>query len=113
MCIPFLCQNSTLIVNLTFDNIRLLIEERITMLSKMFLLFRSSFLSRIQQKKVEGQTFLGFVLLLYLRMFTLFMAKIRLRLVQLNLVPLGTKGNYKEGKEIFLAIVLLCKLSCG
>ena len=52
MCIPFLCQNSTLIVNLTFDNIRLLIEERITMLSKMFLLFRSSFLSGIQQKKV-------------------------------------------------------------
>ena len=48
----FLCQNSTLIVNLTFDNIRLLIEERITMLSKMFLLFRSSFLSGIQQKKV-------------------------------------------------------------
>ena len=36
MCVPFLCQNSTLIVNLTFDNIRLLIEERTTMLSKMF-----------------------------------------------------------------------------
>ena len=51
-----------------------------------------------------------------LRMFTLFMAeKIRLRLVQLNLVSLGTKGNYEEGREIFLAIVLLCnyKLSCG
>ena len=28
-------------------------------------------------------------------------------------MSLGTKGNYKEGKEIFLAIVLLCKLSCG
>ena len=48
-----------------FDfNIRLLIEERITTLPKMFLLFSSSFLSRIQQKKVEGQTFLGFVLLI-------------------------------------------------
>ena len=78
-------------VNLTFDNIRLLIEERITTLSKMFLLFKythliiwymlicaipnnkyyyfySSFLSRIQKKKkkVEGQTFLGFVLLKWL-----------------------------------------------
>ena len=39
------------LVNLTFDNVRLLIEERITMVSKMFLLFSSSFLSRIQQKK--------------------------------------------------------------
>ena len=29
-CVPCLCQNSTLIVNLIFDNIRLLIEERIT-----------------------------------------------------------------------------------
>ena len=38
--------------------------------------------------------------------------KISLRLVQLNLVSLGRKGNYKEGMEIFLAIVLLCKLSC-
>ena len=64
MCMPFLCQNSTLIVNLTFDNIRLLIEERLTMLSKMFLLFSSSFLSQIQEKKVEGQTILGFVLLI-------------------------------------------------
>ena len=45
-------------------NIQLLIEERITTLSKMFLLFSSSFLSRIQPKKVEGQTFLGFVLLI-------------------------------------------------
>ena len=124
MCIPFLCQNSTLIVNLTFENIRLLIEERITMLSKMFLLFRSSFLSRIQQKKVEGQTFLGFVLLIWLSVYfvagkTTFRCLISaclqclwsLRLVQLNLVSLGTKGKYKEGKEIFLAIVLLCKLS--
>ena len=51
-------------VNLTFDNIRLLIEERITTLSKMFLLFSLGFLSRIQPKKVEGQTFLGFVLLI-------------------------------------------------
>ena len=47
-----------------FDNIRLLIEERITVASKMFLLFSSSFLLRIQQKEVEGQTFLGFVLLI-------------------------------------------------
>ena len=37
MCIPFLCQNSTLIVNLTFDNIRLLIAERITTLSKFLI----------------------------------------------------------------------------
>ena len=50
---------------------RLLIEERITMLSKMFLLLRSSFLSRIQRKKVEGQTFLGFVLLKWLSVCTL------------------------------------------
>ena len=39
---------------------------------------------------------------------TVYGRKIRLRLVQLYLVPLGTNGNYKEGKEIFLAIVLLC-----
>ena len=39
--------------------------------------------------------------------------KIRLRLVQLNLVSLGTKENYKEGKELLLAIVLVCKLSCS
>ena len=45
--------------------------------------------------------------------YTVYGRKISLRLVQLNLVSLGTKGNYKEGKEIFLAIVLLCKLSCG
>ena len=32
MSIPFLCQNSTLIVNLTFDNIRLLIEERLSII---------------------------------------------------------------------------------
>ena len=37
-----------------FDDIRVLIEKRITMLSKMFLLFSSSFLSRIQQKKSRG-----------------------------------------------------------
>ena len=60
------CQNSTLIVNLTFDNSK---SERITMLSKMFSLFRSSFLSRIQLKKVEGQTFLGFVLLIRLSVY--------------------------------------------
>ena len=39
--------------------------------------------------------------------------KISLRLVQLNLGSLGAKGNYKEGMDLFLAIVLLCKLSCG
>ena len=59
MCIPFLCQNSTLIVNLTFDNIQLLIEERISILSKMFLLFISSLLSRIQQKKSRGRDIFG------------------------------------------------------
>ena len=64
MRIPFLCQNSTSIVNLTFDNIRLLIAERIAVASKMFLFFSSSFLLRIQQKEVEVQTFLGFVLLI-------------------------------------------------
>ena len=63
-CVSPFCVKIRLRLCLTFDNIRLLIEERITMLSKMFLLFRSSFLSRIQQKKVEGQTFLGFVLLI-------------------------------------------------
>ena len=77
---------------------------------------------------MEGQTFLGFVLLictlllekLYLDVkspcvcvYTVCGRKISLSLVQVNLVSLGTKGNYKEGKEIFLAIVLLCKLSCG
>ena len=30
-----------------------------------------------------------------------------------HLVSLGTKGNYKEGKEISLAIDLVCKLSCS
>ena len=64
-CVSRFCFSiPTLIVNLIFDNIRLLIEELLTMLSKMFLLFSSSFLSRIQQKKVEGQTILGFVLLI-------------------------------------------------
>ena len=38
--------------------------------------------------------------------YTVYGRKISLRLVQLNLMSLGTK-------EIFLAIVLLCKLSCG
>ena len=96
------------------SNIRLLIEERITTLSKMFLLFSSSFLSRIQQKKVEGQTFLGLACTLLDLACTLLLEKlyldakpscvygrkISLRLVQLNLVSLGTKGNYKEGMEI-------------
>ena len=44
--------------------IRLLMEERSTTLFKMFLLFTSSFLSWIQPKKVKGQTFFGFVLLI-------------------------------------------------
>ena len=30
------CQNSTLIVNLTFDNIRLLIQERLTTIQNVF-----------------------------------------------------------------------------
>ena len=89
MCIPFLCQNSTLIVNLTFDNIRLLIEERITMLSKMFLLFRSCFLSRTKKSRgtdIFGLCFVNttqrvlccwknYISMLNLRMFTLFMAE--------------------------------------
>ena len=50
-------------VNLAFDSIRLLIEESITTLSKTFLLFSSSFLSRIQQKESRGTDILGFVLL--------------------------------------------------
>ena len=45
-CVSRFCvKNSTLIVNPTFDSIRLLIEERITTLSKIFLMFSSSFLS--------------------------------------------------------------------
>ena len=44
--------------------------------------------------------------------YTVYGRKISLRLVQLNLVSLGIKGNYKKGKEIFFAIVLLCILSC-
>ena len=74
------CTEATVLLNVypvfvskfDFDcesNIRLLIEERITTLSKMFLLFSSSFLSRIQSKKVEGQTFLGFVLLIWLSVY--------------------------------------------
>ena len=50
--------------------------------------------------------------MLNLRMFTLFMVE-KYAYAWFNLVLLGTKGNYKEGKELFLAIVLLCKLSCG
>ena len=46
------------------------------------------------------------------RVNTVYGGNISLRLAQLNLVSLGTKGNYKEGEEIFLAIVLVCKLSC-
>ena len=106
-----------------FDfNIRLLIEERITTLPKMFLLLSSSFLSRIQQKESRGTDIFGlcFVNMTELVLccsknyldtkspyvYTVYGRKIRLRLVQLNLVSLGTK-------EIFLAIVLLCKLYCG
>ena len=100
---------------LTFDSIRLLIEERITTLSKMFCcLVQVSYLG-FNKKKVEGQTLLGFVLLirlslhfvsgkLYLdakspRVYTVYGRKISLRLVQLNLVSLGTKGNYKKVKK--------------
>ena len=57
MCIPFLCQNSTLIVNLTFDNIRLLIEERIKMLPKMFLLLVQVSYHGFNQKKSRGTDF--------------------------------------------------------
>ena len=106
------------------------IEERITTLSKMFLLFSSSFLSQIQQKESRGTDIVGLCFVnmtactlllekLYLDakspcVYTVYSRKISLRLVQLNLVSLGTrKGNYKKGKETFLAIVLLCILSCG
>ena len=41
----------------------------------------------------------------------LFIAE-KVRLAQLDLVPLGTKRNYEVEKEIFLAIVLVCKLNC-
>ena len=54
--------------------------------------------------------------MLNLVMFTLFIAEIKnklTRLAQLSLVSLGTKGNYKKGQELFLAIVLVCKLSCS
>ena len=42
---------------------------------------------------------------------TLFIVE-KVRLAQLDLVPLSTKRNYEVEKEIFLAIVLVCKLSC-
>ena len=102
MCIPFLCQNSTLWIwhSTTFDCCLLLV----------------SYL-RFSQKKVEGQTFLGFVLLVWLSLYllleklyldakspcvyTVYGRKISLRLVQLNLGSLGTKGNYKEGPATF------------
>ena len=47
------------------------------------------------------------------RVYSVYGRKISLRLVQLNLASLGTKGNYNEGKEVYLAIVLVCKLSCS
>ena len=47
------------------------------------------------------------------RVNTVYGRKISRRFAQLNLVSLGTKGNYKEGEEIFLAIVLVCILSCS
>ena len=46
-------------IRLLIDNIRLLIEERIRMLSKMFSLFRSSFFSWIQQQKNRGTDIFG------------------------------------------------------
>ena len=42
--------------------------------------------------------------------FTLFIAE-KVRFAQLDLVPRGTKRSYEVEKEIFLAIVLVCKLS--
>ena len=47
------------------------------------------------------------------RVYIVYGRKISLGLVQLNLVSLGTKGNYNEGKELLLAIVLVCKLPCS
>ena len=93
------------------------------------LLFSSGFLSWIQQKESRGTDIVGLyfvnmtqlvlccwkncIQMLNLRVYTVYGRKISLHLVQLDLVSLGTKGNYKKGKEIFLAIVLLCILSCG
>ena len=49
-------------IRLTFDNIRLLVEKRITTLSKMFLSFSSSFLSQIQLKKSRETDIFGLCL---------------------------------------------------
>ena len=97
----------------------------------MFLLFSSGFLSRIQPKKSRGTDIFGLCFVsmtvactlslekLYLDakspcvcVYPVYGRKISLRLVQRNLGSVGRKGNYKEGKEISLAIVLLSKLSC-
>ena len=42
--------------------------------------------------------------------YTVYGRKMSSPLAQLNLVSLGTKGNNKEGQELFLAIVLVCKI---
>ena len=103
-----------------------------TMLSKMFLFFRSSFLSRIQQKKVEGQTFLGFVLLIWLSVYfaagkTIFRCLISACLHCLlqkkytyawfNLISCHSVQREiikkVKNEELLLAIVLVCKLSCS
>ena len=93
-------------------------------IQNVFVVYIKFLITDSTKKTSEGQTFLGFVLLIWLSVYfvagkTTFRCLISaclqclwsLRLVQLNLVSLGTKGKYKEGKEIFLAIVLLCKLS--
>ena len=43
---------------------------------------------------------------------TVYGRKIRLRLVQLNLLSLRTKGNYKVVEEKLLGFVLVYKLAC-
>ena len=64
MCIPFLCQNSTLIVNLTFDKIRLAVDRRAyyNAIQNVFVVKIKFLITDSTKKKVEEQTFLGFVL---------------------------------------------------
>ena len=95
---------------------------------KCFCCLVQVFYHGFNKKTVEpGQKLLGFVLLIWLSLYfvagrTIFRCLIsaclhclwqknKLTLGQHNLLSLGTKGNYKGGKEIFLAIDLVCKLS--
>ena len=99
----------------------------------MFLLFIPSFLSWIQQKKSRGTDIFGlcfvlnmtqcvlccwknYIQMLNLRMhvYTVYGTKIRLRLVQLNLVSLGTK-RMKEVEKYSqrLPCCVNCLVACG